>query len=382
MTDTQHPITMRTHSAIAQIPPQQWNALTDQAGHPLTHHAFLHALETTQCASTRSGWQPMHLSWWQGDTLVAALPLYLKTHSYGEYVFDWAWARAYTEAGGRYYPKLVSALPFTPCPGSRLLLRDGALRGQCVAETIAFAQKLQVSSLHILLSDKSEALAWQAGGALLRTGVQFHWENPGVATFDDYLATMSHDKRKRIKQERRKVREAGVTFRVLTGDEISADDWAHFYNCYATTYAQHQSSPYLSLDFFMHYAQKIPAAQLLIIGERNGLPICAALNWRGLDSLYGRYWGALEYVPGLHFDACYYQSLDWCIANRVQRFEGGAQGEHKLSRGFLPVETYSAHWLADPGLERAVDRFLQRERAGVTEAISALESASPFKEIQ
>ncbi len=372
---------MKIIKNIADVPSAQLDALNN--GHPLTSHAFLCALEATGCVGAGPGWQPEHLTWWDNETLIAALPLYRKTDSYGEFVFDWAWARAFTEAGGAYYPKLVSALPFTPCPGARLLARDNLARTRAIAETLAYARNANVSSLHILLCDGHEAAQWAQASAMARTGVQFHWENPGAQSFDDYLATMNHDKRKRIKQERRKVRDAGVTFRVLHGDEITEDDWAHFYRCTAHTFGLRGSTPYLTHNFFRTFAQKVPSAQLLIIGELNGQPICAALNWMGAPSgvktLYGRYWGALEYVPGLHFEACYYQALAWCIENGVQRFEGGAQGEHKLARGFLPTETHSAHWIAHAQFADAVNRFLVRERAGVTHALSELEASSPFK---
>jgi uncharacterized protein len=366
-------------SALSQIPAEKWNALAGT--HPLLQHAFLSTLESAHCVGSDTGWMPEHLTWWEGEELVAALPLYRKTHSYGEFVFDWSWARAYAEAGGAYYPKLTSALPFTPCPGTRLLARDAATLAACVRDTLAYAREANVSSLHVLLCDGEEANAWSEAGALHRTGLQFHWENAGAATFDDYLAAMTHDKRKRIKQERRKVREAGVTFRVLVGDEITREDWAHFYRCSVSTFGMRGSTPYLTFEFFLEYAQKAPLAQVMVIGERASTPICAALNWRGGDTLYGRYWGALEYVPNLHFEACYYQALEWSLQNGVRRFEGGAQGEHKLARGFLPVETHSAHWIAHPQFADAVARFLQRERAGVTHAISELEESSPFKSI-
>ena len=368
---------MKVYASIYDIPEAQWDALAGT--HPLLQHAFLSALEASGCVGAKTGWQPEHLSWWEGDTLVAALPLYRKSHSYGEYVFDWAWARAFNDAGGQYYPKLTSALPFTPCPGARLLARDAATRARCIGEALRYASEANVSSLHILLSDAAEAQLWNASGALLRSGVQFHWQNPGVASFDDYLGTMNHDKRKRIKQERRKVGEAGVTLAVKVGDEISEADWSHFYRCYENTYLAHRSTPYLSLEFFKTFARANPSAQVMVIAHLGETALAAALNWLGGDVLYGRYWGALGYVPGLHFEACYYQALAWCIEHGVERFEGGAQGEHKLARGFLPVETYSAHWIAHPDFAKAVERFLQRERAGVSHAISELEDSSPFK---
>jgi uncharacterized protein len=373
---------MKIHRAIAEIPAAQWDALAGD--HPLLQHAFLLALEQSGCVSAKTGWAPEHLTWWEGDALVAALPLYRKTHSYGEYVFDWAWARAFTEAGGAYYPKLTCALPFTPCPGPRLLARNLAARESYIRDALQHAGEAGVSSLHVLLSDETEANLWNTCGALLRTGMQFHWTNPGVTTFDGYLATMNHDKRKRIKQERRKVAEAGVTFEVKVGAAVTEADWEHFYRCYSTTYRQHQSTPYLSLDFFTRFARSNPDSQVLIIGKLEGEPLCAALNWLGGQgehrTLYGRYWGALGFVSGLHFETCYYQALAWAIENGVARMEGGAQGEHKLARGFLPVETYSAHWIAHPQFADAVARFLQRERAGVSHALSELDESSPFKD--
>jgi uncharacterized protein len=371
------PLNLRVIRSLNDVSAAQWDALAGP--HPLLSHAFLHCLERTGCTSARAGWQVEHLSWWQGTELVAALPLYRKMHSYGEYVFDWSWAQAFEQAGGAYYPKLTAALPFTPCPGARLLLKDITHRDACVRDALDYAERAGVSSLHVLLCDEAEAQAWGNAGAMLRTGVQFHWTNPGVVDFDAYLATMTHDKRKRIKQERRKVRDAGVTFRVLVGAEITPEHWQHFYRCYAGTYAAHRSTPYLSEAFFVAYAAAAPEAQVLIVGEREGTALCAALNWRSRDALYGRYWGALDYVPGLHFEACYYQALDWGITQGIQRFEGGAQGEHKLARGFMPVTTHSAHWIAHPQFSEAIERFLKRERAGVAHAVNELEASSPFK---
>jgi uncharacterized protein len=365
---------------LADIPENTWDALAKMAGNSsLLRHAFLSAFEQTGCFDPSSGWSAEHLTWWEGEALVAALPLYRKTNSYGEFVFDWAWARAFHEAGGNYYPKLISALPFTPCPGSRLLARDDAIRTPAMRDAIEYAQSAGVSSLHVLFCGASEADLWHAHGAEIRTGVQFHWENAGITSFEEYLAGMTHDKRKRIKQERRKVRDAGVTFRAVSGHDISIEDWTHFYRCYQTTYAMRGSTAYLTFDFFKQYAASAPEAQLLIIGERHGSPLCAALHWLDGKHAYGRYWGTLEYIPGLHFETCYYQALEWGIANGIQRIEGGAQGEHKLARGFLPVQTYSAHWIAHDGLRDAVHRFLSRERAAVAHAIDELDASSPFK---
>jgi uncharacterized protein len=374
---------MKTRSGIhildslAPVAAAEWNALG--AGHPLVSHAFLCALEETGCAAPESGWTPCHLTLWRDGALAAAMPLYLKSHSYGEYVFDWAWADAYRRHGLDYYPKLLSAVPFTPVSGPRLLARSDADRARLVQAALEFAANAGVSSLHCLFPTAAEAQALESAGMMLRSTVQFHWRNQGFADFDAFLACMNHEKRKKIRQERRKVGDAGIRFRWLRGDEAQPADWQFFIHCYNRTYREHHSTPYLSLAFFERLAETMPANLLLILGYRDSQPVAAAFNIIGGDALYGRYWGATEFHSGLHFETCYYQAIEYCIANRIARFEGGAQGEHKLSRGLLPVRTLSAHWLAQPQFADAVAQFLKRETRGIEHYVGELSEHSPFK---
>jgi len=349
------------------------------AGNPFLSHAFLSALEDSGCASPETGWQPQYLTGWRGADLVAALPLYAKTHSWGEFVFDWAWAEAYQRHGLNYYPKLVSAVPFTPVAGARLLAATPELRGELLAAALELARESGASGLHCLFPTEGEAWEWQAQGLLLRRGVQFHWHNPGHADFAAYLATLRHDKRKKIQQERRQVREAGIEFEWLRGDRITAAHWEHFQRCYAQTHQQHHSPQALTLEFFLRIGATMPENLLLIVAHRDGRPIAAALNFHDERALYGRSWGTLEYHPGLHFETCYYQAIEFCIAQRLASFEGGAQGEHKLARGFLPVTTWSAHWLAHPRFAGAVEDYLRREAGGIDGYLDELNERNPFK---
>ncbi|MBL8434065.1 MAG: N-acetyltransferase [Zoogloea sp.] len=368
--------TFRLHAALAEIPALQWDALAGQA--PLAH-ALLAGLEASGCVAPRTGWAPRHATLWNGDTLVAAMPLYLKAHSYGEYVFDWAWADAYQRHGLAYYPKWLAALPFTPVPGRRILGRDEASRRLLLARVLEMVRGSGASSLHVLFPTTEEAGWLRDAGLALRHGVQFHWHNAGYASFDDFLARLTHVKRKKIRQERRKVAEAGITFRILRGAQIRADDWAFFHACYARTYAEHRSTPYLNLGFFAEHARQAGDACVLMIAERGGQPVAASFFLRDADALYGRYWGAVEYIPCLHFEACYYQAIAYAIAEGIGRLEGGAQGEHKLSRGLEPVRTTSAHWLADPRFADAVADFLARERGGVEDYLDELSERLPYR---
>ena len=360
---------------LATVPAEQWNALAGDQ--PFLRHEFLTALHETGCASARTGWAPRFLTLWGGNRLVGALPLYLKSHSYGEYVFDWAWADAYERSGLAYYPKLLSAIPFSPVTGPRLLARDAAARARLIAAALELARG--VSSLHVLFPDAEEAHELQRAGLMLRRGVQFHWSNPGYRDFDEFLATLTHDKRKKIKQERRKVREAGVSFARKVGRDIAEEDWRFFMRCYTRTYRAHMSSPYLNLAFFTRLGRDLPDNVLLVLAEREGRPIAAALDLFTPAALYGRYWGSVEQVPALHFEACYYQGLEFCIERGIRAFEGGAQGEHKLARVFMPRETWSAHWLRHPQFADAVERFLAREAAGVGRYIDELREHAPFR---
>lgn len=362
---------------LADIPAAQWDALAGES--PILSHAFFYALQESGCATTKFGWKAQFLTLWQGDQLVAAMPLYLKMNSFGEHVFDFAWADAYYRHGLKYYPKLVCTIPFTPVGGNRLLAASHEARRLLLQHALLFAKETGVSSLHCLFLNEVDALEAQAQGMMLRQDVQFHWQNPGYRDFDDFLATLSRDKRKRIKQERRWVKEAGVELKCLTGDISTPEDWAFFASCYLHTLQLHNSPHQLNEDFFQRIGAALPKNTLLVIATREGRPIASALNYLTKDSLYGRSWGTFEFHSGLHFEACYYQAIEFCIANNIKTFEGGAQGEHKLSRGFLPVTTRSAHWLAHPQFAEAVENYLRQETDAISEYVGQLNERSPFK---
>jgi predicted N-acyltransferase len=368
---------VRILESLASVPAAQWDRLAGE--HPFLRHAFLSALEEAGCACAGTGWSPCHATLWENGTLVGAMPLYLKSHSYGEYVFDWGWAEAYHKHGLDYYPKLLCAVPFTPATGPRLLAGTPERRRALLDAAFALAAKRGASSVHVLLPTAEEAAELEARGLMLRSSVQFHWENPGYRDFDEFLAGMSHDKRKKIKQERRRVREAGIDFRRLSGRDASEREWDFFTWCYQRTYRLHYSTPYLNRTLFRRLARDMPDNVLLVIGEREGKPVAAALNVHNGHTMYGRYWGAAEYQSGLHFETCYYQAIEACIERGIRLFEGGAQGEHKLSRGLLPVRTLSAHWLAHSKFARAVEHFLDREQRGIGAYLDELNEHSPFK---
>ncbi|MFH0131507.1 GNAT family N-acetyltransferase [Variovorax sp. VaC1] len=394
---------IRVLASPSDVSPQAWNALlaTEAEPSPFMRHEYLSALHESGSASPASGWMPQFVTLWRGKRLEAACPFYIKDHSYGEYVFDWAWANAYEQHGLAYYPKAVVAVPFTPVPGTRLLARNAESRTLLVQALVALCKQEELSSLHLLFGADADIAACTEAGLMLRNTVQFHWTNAapkpcgdeplqpaeGEAAypdFDTFLASLSHDKRKKIRQERRKVADAGVSFRWSRGADISAADWDFFYRCYERTYREHGNPPYLTRDFFQRMADTMPEAWLLFIAERNGKPMASsliALSTQEDKALvaYGRYWGALERVDCLHFEACYYQPLAWCIAHGAKRFEGGAQGEHKMARALMPVKTTSAHWLAHPAFSDAVERFLEREGAGIENYMDHLGERSPFK---
>ena len=307
------------------------------------------------------------------------MPLYLKTHSYGEYVFDWTWADAYRRSGHCYYPKLLCAVPFTPITGKRLLAKTVEQKSLMLNAALKLGRESGASSLHCLFPQDADARHMESLGLLLREGVQFHWQNPGYRNFDEFLETLNHRKRNNIRLERRKLRESGITCEWLEGFAIGAADWKFFTTCYNRTYQEHFSTPYLNLEFFIRLGETIPQHLLLIIARRDGERLAAALNFQSRERLYGRYWGALEFVPGLHFETCYYQSIEFCIARGIRFFEGGAQGEHKLARGFLPVKTWSAHWLAHPQFAQAIEKYLDEETSGIAHYIDELTEHSPFK---
>ena len=377
---------IRVHDHPAGIAAADWNALlADQpSATPFMRHEYLLALHESGSATAKTGWQPQFLSVHEGDALVAACPLYMKTHSYGEYVFDWAWADAYRRHGLDYYPKLLDAVPFTPVPGPRLLARDAASRVALLKGMQKLVTQAGLSSAHLLFLDEADSAAAREAGWMLRSTVQFHWVNrtpQPYADFADFLASLQREKRKKIQQERRRVADAGVSFDTLEGAAITEADWDFFYRCYTLTYQAHRSTPYLTRDFFARMAQTMPEHWLLFIARRAGERVAASLICidPGQRSAFGRYWGATEAVSCLHFDACYYQPLAWCIAQGYQRFEGGAQGEHKMARGLLPVQTQSAHWLAHPQFAEAVANFLQQEGAGVAQYVDELNDRLPFK---
>jgi uncharacterized protein len=360
----------------------QWDALVHAhaSDEPLLASAFLTALENARCVGGKTGWSPAHaLVFDPQNTLCAAAPLYVKQHSYGEYVFDHAWAEAYARHGLYYYPKLLCALPFTPVPGTRLIARDTAARDALVEGLQTVAQHLDVSSCHVLFPDPHSANALAKAGWLRRSGVQFHWQNAGYVHFEAFLNSLEQKKRKNIRAERRKVAQAGVQFRVLDGHSATQQDWAFFTRCYNLTYQQHWSSPYLNQAFFVQLAQTMPQNIVLFVGERSGQPVAASLCIRSNTRMYGRYWGAVEYVPCLHFEACYYQPIEYAIAQGLEVFEGGAQGEHKIARGLAPVPTCSYHWLAHAEFADAIDRYLARERLGMDAYLDELTERLPFK---
>ncbi len=371
---------LREDVALAQIDPAAWDALAGARGQPFVTHAFLTALHETGCAVPRTGWTERYLTAWRGTALVGAMPLYAKTHSYGEYVFDWGWAEAYRRHGRRYYPKLVAAIPFTPVTGPRLLAADVAVRRVLLVHALALVRQGAFSSLHVLFPTDDEMRDAQPLALTARSGVQFHWTNDGYRDFNGFLAAFSHDKRKKVKQERRKLAEAGVTFERRRGREITAEEWAFFYRCYTTTYRAHHATPYLSAAFFERIGAALPDHILLVLGYRDGQRLCAALDIHDADTLWGRYWGTLEMVPGLHFEACYYQAIEFCIEQGIARFEGGAQGVHKLARGLRPVTTHSLHAVGDEDFAAAIADFCARERLEVEHARDELATSSPFRE--
>jgi predicted N-acyltransferase len=364
--------------SLADIPADEWNALAD--GNPFVSHQFLSAMHETACASRKTGWRPYYLVLRKDGRFAGAMPLYLKSHSRGEYVFDQGWAEAFERHGIAYYPKLLSAVPFTPVGGPRLLAANHDDRVLLAQAAVELTKQLDVSSLHVLFPQPEDIAALREAGYMLREGVQFHWQDEGYATFDAFLASMSHDKRKKIRQDRKKVEQAGISFRHLRGKEISADHLAFFYRCYESTYISHWSSPYLTPEFFQSISQSLPDSMMLVLAERLDEPVACALNVVGGATMYGRYWGSTEFVSGLHFETCYLQSIQYCIANGIGRFEGGAQGVHKMSRGLLPTATWSAHWVADSRFAEAIADFLARETDGMNRYLDELEAHTPFKE--
>lgn len=372
-----NPDILTIEPGLSHIDARQWDALAGRQ--PFMRHAFLSAMHDSGGATPDTGWSPHYLVLRRGATLLAAAPLYLKSHSRGEYVFDYAWADAYQRHGLRYYPKLLVAVPFTPVTGARLLAVDHASRVTLAQALIDVAQHMRVSSLHVLFPDESTMLALREAGYLLRESVQYHWTNAGYENLTAFLACLSRDKRKKLLQDSKKVQAAGISYRWLRGTQIDQATLAFFYECYCRTYFNHGNPPYLSLDFFRRLRRDLGDQLLLVMAERAGQAVAAALNLVDGETLYGRYWGTTEFISGLHFETCYMQSIAYCIAHRIARFEGGAQGEHKMARGLLPTPTWSAHWISEPRFAHAIEAFLTEESTAIHAYRDELKLHSPYK---
>lgn len=373
---------VRVESGMEAFPAGEWDALNHRA-YPFLTHAFLHAAETTGCVSTASGWQPCHLAV-RGDDgrLVAAMPLYEKTHSFGEFVFDWAWARAYAQAGFDYYPKLVSAVPFTPATSPRLLSAPrhaGLYETALLQRTKDLAAERELSSVHVQFPLGGDIAALQSAGFALREDCQFHWHNRGYGSFDDFLARFSSRKRKNARRDRRLVQDQGIRFRWLHGPDMDDELWRAVFAMITRTFLQRGGLPYFSLAFFKSVAAAQPETLLVILGEHHGRPAAAAVFFVGPETLYGRYWGSAGDYDALHFETCYYQGIEYCIRHGLSTFEPGTQGEHKISRGFLPTITSSAHWLAHPQFFDAIADYLDEERAHVDRYRQAVDAHSPYR---
>ena len=377
---------LKAVSSALAIPRDDWDRLANPPGaefNPLVSHDFFRCLEEAGCAVAKTGWAPRHLVLEREDGQIAGIaPCYRKRHSYGEYVFDHAWADAYQRAGGRYYPKIQASVPFTPATGPRLYAESEEDRRELASGLIALCNDEQASSAHITFLPERD---WEALGGhlwLRRTDIQFHWMNAGYQSFDDYLASLSSQKRKNIRKERASIARAGLTMHQLTGADIQERHWDAFYEFYMDTGARKWGQPYLNREFFSLIGQAMPEHILLVMAERDGRLIAGALNFIGSHALFGRNWGAIEHHDNLHFETCYYQAIDFAIRRKLARVEAGAQGAHKLARGYLPQKTYSLHYLAHPGLQRAVANYLEAERQGVDEEQQALAAHTPFRQEQ
>ncbi|MGN6514872.1 MAG: GNAT family N-acetyltransferase [Rhizomicrobium sp.] len=384
---TQEKIIARIAGAASDIGREAWNACANPDGetdpHPFTRYEFFAACEQSKSATARTGWRAAHLAIENDGQITGLLPMYLKSHSQGEYVFDWGWADAFERAGGSYYPKLQASVPFTPVTGRRLLVRAGApleeTRNALLAAGATAVSELEASSLHVTFLTEDE---WKMAGALgflLRNDKQFHWLNDGYSTFDDFLNALSSSKRKNLRKERAAVAAEGVTFDWLSGSDLTEAHWDAFFDFYMDTGGRKWGRPYLTREFFSRVGESMGEQIVLILAKRAGRYIAGALNFRGQGVLFGRNWGCTENIPFLHFETCYYQAIDYAIAHKFTRVEAGAQGEHKLLRGYMPAPTYSAHFIAHAGLRRAVGDFLKEERAAVAEHIEALAEHGPFR---
>lgn len=371
-------LTVERVASIDAVPGDVWDACAGP-DNPFMRHGFLKAMEDSGSVGRKAGWLPQHLVARRDDEIVGVAPLYLKTNSYGEYVFDHGWADAYERAGGRYYPKLQVAAPFSPVPGPRLLSQDPLVR-QALARALAqTGEQIGVSSVHVTFATQENVEDLEAAGFLIRQGYQFHWENRGYADFDSFLADLASRKRKAIRKERAQALAAGLTIRALTGEELTPEIWDFFFRCYRSTTDRKWGSPYLTRSFFDCLGAAMADSIVLMVAYQDGAPVAGALNLKGTDTLYGRNWGALGHFPFLHFELCYYQAIDYAIAHGLSRVEAGAQGEHKLQRGYLPSATWSAHWIADPGFRKAVADFVNRERAHVDAMMTGLSEYAPFR---
>ncbi len=383
MPDGREPMTIRTFDAVADVPAAAWDACAG-ADNPFVGHAFLKALEDSGSVGAKSGWLPCHVAVEDGaGALLAAAPMYVKSHSQGEYVFDHGWAQAYERAGGRYYPKLQVAVPFTPVPGPRLLVRPGPsadeARGALLHGLVEIAKRLGVSSLHVTFPRDGDVDHLADAGVMLRLGCQFHWTNRGYRTFEEFLADLSSRKRKAIRKERRAALAGGIAIRALGGADIKPRHWDAFFAFYMDTGGRKWGRPYLTRGFFECLGATLAERTVLMLAEKDGRPVAGALNLRGADTLYGRNWGCLGDFKFLHFETCYYQAIEYAIAHGLRRVEAGAQGEHKIQRGYLPAATWSAHWIRDPAFAAAVEDFVRRERAAVQAEMRALVECSPFR---
>jgi predicted N-acyltransferase len=380
-------LSARIVDRIDAIPAPAWDDCAQGAGNPFVGHAFLNALEQSGSVGRKAGWLPQHLAIEDASgNLLAAAPLYVKSHSQGEYVFDHGWAEAYTRAGGRYYPKLQLAAPFTPVPGPRLLVREGPhaaeARAGLISALISAVENSGLSSLHVTFLPRTDCELLGEVGFLTRVGVQYHWANPGYDTFDDFLGALNSRKRKAIRKERAAVAEYGLKIRAFEGAELTERHWDAFFAFYMDTGGRKWGRPYLTRAFFTRIAETMTDRIVLMLAEKDGQFVAGALNFKGSEALYGRNWGCLEDYRFLHFELCYYQAIDYAIAHRLPRVEAGAQGEHKIQRGYLPVETYSAHWIADPRLRTAIAEFLEQERAYVAQEAAALAEYSPYRKAE
>ncbi len=383
MPDDSRDLILKAVADIRMVDAAVWDACAGP-DNPFVSHAFLSALEESGSAAADTGWLPQHVVLESEDGVVlGCVPMYLKTHSYGEYVFDHGWAHAYENAGGRYYPKLQVSVPFTPVTGPRLLVPPGPSAGTVADALIAgmeqVAARHKVSGVHVTFPTEAEWRRFGGAGWLRRTGQQYHWENDGFRCFDDFLGALNARKRKAIRKERREVREAGVEIEMVTGDALTEDHWDAFFRFYRATGDRKWGTPYLTRSFFSLLGERMADRVVLVMASAGGRRIAGALNLIGGDTLYGRNWGCVAHVKHLHFEACYYQAIEFAIANGLARVEAGAQGQHKIQRGYLPVHTYSAHYVRDPGFRQAITDFLRREGEMVDWEIDALGAASPFR---